>query len=99
MYPYGGIWEKCHGNTDKRREREISHLGAVGVAVSAGVVEERSTQAFSQELPVVSQLLRTQPRPPPTPLQQELQLTLPSGGKRDRRREESDGDAEATTVL
>lgn len=99
MYPYGGIWQKCYENTHKRRQREISHLGAVGVAVSAGVVEERSTQAFSQELPVVSELLRTQPRPPPTPLQQELQLTLSSGVKRDRRREESDSDAEATKVL
>lgn len=60
-------------------QEKTSDLRAVCAAVSARVVEQRSTQAFSQELPVVSQLLWTEPRPPPTPLQQELQLTLSSG--------------------
>ncbi|TNN48485.1 hypothetical protein EYF80_041316 [Liparis tanakae] len=56
--------------------------------VSVGVVEQRSAQPFSQELPVVPQLLRTQRRTPATPLQQELQLPLPSGRERERRQEE-----------
>lgn len=59
-----------------QEEKDISDLRALCAAVSARVVEQRSTQALSKELPVVSQLLRTQPCPPPTPLQQKLQLTL-----------------------
>lgn len=60
-------------------EHNRTDLGALCTAVSAWVVEQRSAQAFSQEFPVVSQLLWTQPCPPATPFQQELQLTLPSG--------------------
>jgi len=56
-----------------------SDLRALCTAVSVGVVEQRSAQPFSQQLPIVPQLLRTQCCTPATPLQQELQLPLPSG--------------------
>lgn len=39
---------------ERERGRGGSHLGAVSVAVSVGVVEQCSTQTFSQKLPVVS---------------------------------------------
>lgn len=53
-------------------------LRAVCTAVSAGVVKQRSAQSLPQELPVVPQLLRAQSWTPTSPLQQKLQLTLPS---------------------
>lgn len=56
-----------------------SYLGTFCTTVSARVVEQRSTQALPQELPVVPQFLWTKPRPSATPLQQELQLPLPGG--------------------
>lgn len=57
-----------------------AYLRAPCSTASAGVVEEGPAQALPQQPPVVPQLLRTQPRPPATPLQQELQLALPAGG-------------------